>query len=113
MKCDLDNCNLVDDLVRDDLSSSKPAKIFIRAFSADPVEAILDACESLSCPCVSSSTVTHPRESCELRYEYRTRKLKTQNTVTCHDDDMTVAEGKSKEYNLRNIPQEKQAASRV
>jgi hypothetical protein len=52
MKCDLDNCNLVDDLVRDDLSSSKLAKNFIRAFSADPIEAVLDACESLSCPCV-------------------------------------------------------------
>jgi hypothetical protein len=36
-----------------------------------------------------------------------------QNNVTCDDYDMTVAEGKSKEYNLRNIPQEKQAASKV
>jgi hypothetical protein len=51
----------------------------------------------------------------ELRatVSYRTRKLKMQNNVTCDDYDMTVAEGKSKEYNLRNIPQEKQAASKV
>jgi hypothetical protein len=47
MKCDLDNYNLADDLVRDDLSSSKGAKLFIRAFSADPVESVLDTCESL------------------------------------------------------------------